>query len=210
MSALPQGPLEFRARDLLENLQSGAGLSSIPEAAGVYFWRLLITAPEELTDHDAKGWRAHLDRLSSLPQGRVSNVRVSHSVRVETLVLGGQGLGEKRSVLHRLVGVPEGARKVRTFLADMQSVVPALYVGEAGNLRRRIAQHLRGDTDFASEVGRDGGIQWADLALTICQLGGQVDELDPRVEASDATKIRRGLEYLAAELSIANYTKRAG
>jgi hypothetical protein len=204
-------PITIAASDLVEDLASDQTLARLPTDAAIYFWKLRLAPPDEVSDYDADGWRRHLDRLSSIPQGRLPSVRFSHSIRAEQIVVGGGGLTQdKRNTLYSVVSTFQGARAVRRFLEQVQDQVPAMYVGETGNLRRRIKQHLSGDSDFALEVVRDGGFSWDDLVLGYCSLGSEQSDEVSEEPAADTTKVRRALEYLAAELTIANYTKRPG
>lgn len=194
---------------LLDDLANGDALLSIPNLPGLYFWRLSLFPPAHLTDEDARGWKRHVDRLSRLPQGRASGVRVTHSLTFDGLVLGGTGLpNEKSSVLGKLLDQPNGVGKAKRILQALQDVVPALYAGEAKDLRVRLKQHLNGETEFASQLAREEMLTWSDLAVSYLVLGQQ-----PSTDTSDSTdaaKVRKAFEYLAAELTIATYTKRPG
>jgi hypothetical protein len=123
--------------------------------------------------------------------------------------MGGTGLpSEKSSVLGKLLDQPNGVSKAKRILQALQDVVPAMYVGEANDLRVRLRQHLNGETEFASQLAREEILSWNDLAVSFLVLGQQPSS--DTSETTDAAKVRRAFEYLAAELAIATYTKRPG
>ena len=56
------------------------------------------------------------------------------------------------------------------YLEEVALHLPALYVGESGNLLRRVREHLHGESQFGSTVAEDPDLSWIDLDLFYWEL----------------------------------------
>ena len=186
---------------LLAELESKGTLKDIlPNIAAVYIWRLRLRPSVNV--HDKAGLVQHIRRVAQLPQGRVTDLDMSRSLRLEAMVFGGTGLPEaKIQTLEHMIGSASGARFIWDFLSDLESRIPALYAGESGRLPSRIADHIRGKTGFGYAVGREPVLGWSDLVCEFVRTGEAND---------DESSNRKALEYLTTILTISNYTQRAG
>lgn len=151
---------------------------------------------------DVAGIVNHLKQISELPQGRLGSILLSRSVELSGLTLGGTGLTEsKLQYFRNYVQDPNRARWLGAYLKSLESRIPALYVGKATNLVTRVAQHLRGDTDFGVAVMADEKLDWSLLNLEYVNLG-KAQQVKPETLLA--------LEQLFTVLSIASFTRRAG
>jgi len=197
----------FYAEDLLEVLQSSATLTGIMEpAAGIYIWKLRLRPSCHPNDVDSL--MKHIDRVSSLPQGRIRDVSLSRSMLLEGLRMGGSGLPEgKMDSLRQLAQSKKGATYLFRYLESLEARTPGLYCGEAGNIPARLAQHLSGKTDFSEAVHADPELSWGDLLVEILVTGQAQDE---GVETNQRTSRRRAMEYLTTLMTSSMFTQRAG
>lgn len=172
----------------------------LPTMSAIYIWRLRLRP--DVDPNDRAGLLSHVKRIASLPQGRVEDLPMSRGLTLAGMVFGGSGLPDnKLAVLERMLGTRQGARFLWDYLGDLESRVPALYVGESGNLPQRITDHLAARTQFGAAVEREPELTWQDLRLEYVRTGDAKDS---------ESEYRRALEYLTTVLTVANYTQRAG
>lgn len=192
----------FYAVDLLEALESSGSLGGlVPEYAGIYLWKLRLRPSCHPQDSVALG--RHLDRIVRLPMGRISEINVSRGIRVGNLTFGGSGMPtEKVNQLKQLIATKQGANFIVQYLDELEPRTPALYCGEAGNVALRLADHLKGNTDFAQAIASDPDLVWSDLFVEITRTGSKSSE--------DGSANRRAIEYFTTVMTSSMYTKRAG
>ena len=89
------------------------------------------------------------------------------------------------------------------FLQELSANLPAMYVGETGNLAARTTQHMTGLSDFGSAMINSSEVEWPDLDLQYLAVGSK------DAEARQAP-FRKTLEYISATLTVAGYTRRPG
>lgn len=186
---------------LLAEYENGNSLRELlPQVSAVYFWRLKL-APD-VSPADTNGMIRHIERIARLPQGRFGTISLSRSLQLDGITVGGSGLpAEKVGTLRALASTRTGARFLWHFLEDLETRIPALYVGETGNLPARVSDHLGGRSDFGAAICSDQVLNWRDMTFEFLRTG----------EAQEDTSERRqALEYLATVLTISNYTRRAG
>ncbi len=172
----------------------------LPEQSAIYLWKIRVMP--DVARRDGQGLLNHIDRLAQLPQGRLRDVPIGRGLMIEEFLIGGTGLNErKRADLVQLVRTANGATFVWKYLMFLQNQVPAIYVGETGDLPRRIKEHIEGSTDFGRTVNDDPVLTWEDLVLDVVRMGEVGD---------DGVPSRRALEYLTTLMTIANYTQRPG
>jgi hypothetical protein len=186
--------------DLVRALQAGNLGDLLPKQSAIYLWKLRVKP--EVARQNGQGLLEHMDRIASLPQGRLSDIPLGRGLLIQDFLLGGTGLTDKkREELAKLVRTPKGATFVWRYLMFLQTQIPAIYVGETGDLPRRIKEHLDGATDFGGTVIADPDLEWEDLMLEFVRMGEPAD---------DGAPPRRALEYLATLLTISSYTQRPG
>ena len=179
----------------------GAGrVDLLPEQAAIYLWKIRVMP--DVARRDGQGLLNHIDRIAQLPQGRLRDVPIGRGLLIEEFLIGGTGLNDrKRADLVQLVRTPNGAAFVWKYLRFLQGQVPAIYVGETGDLPRRIREHMEGATDFGRTVNSDPILTWDDLILEVVRMGDVGEEGVPS---------RRALEYLTTLMTISSYTQRPG
>ena len=190
----------FAGSDLLHAFQSAGRVDLLPEQAAIYLWKIRVMP--NVARRDGQGLINHIERIAKLPQGRLRNVPLGRGLTIEEFLIGGTGLNErKRADFIELVRTANGATFVWKYLMFLQSQVPAIYVGETGDLPRRIREHIEGSTDFGRTVNSDPVLTWDDLILEVVRMGDVGD---------DGVPSRRALEYLATLMTISSYTQRPG
>lgn len=190
----------FSGSDLVHAFRGIGQVDLLPEQSAIYLWKIRVMP--NVARRDGQGILKHIDRISQLPQGRLRNVPIGRGLTIEEFLIGGTGLNErKRSDLSQLVRTANGATVVWKFLMFLQGQMPAIYVGETGDLPRRIKEHLEGSTDFGRTVNEDPVLTWEDLVLDVVRMG-DVGE--------DGVPSRRALEYLTTLMTISSYTQRPG
>ena len=178
-----------------------------PDIPAVYRWRLSVQ-PTRDAYRDSVACQTWLLRLLERPVGSVERVQLSHFLTAQGIILGGTGLScEKVEVLAKVSRQEPLRRHLLDFIRSLESAIPPVYVGETTSLRRRVAEHLGGDTSFAMRLQmRESVLEWRDLYLEAYFLTHRsfaTDDSTPR-------EYRRLIEQIGAKLTIAGLTSRPG
>ncbi|WP_156752892.1 GIY-YIG nuclease family protein [Mycobacterium sp. 1245801.1] len=189
--------------DLLDLYNGAEPLATLlPKCAAVYMWKLAL-APGILQKADPDEYTTWLDRLCTIPLGRVADSQLSHYLRLSNVEIRGRGLPEPKKQFFRKFLSPNSARKWMTeYINELSAHLPALYVGETENLQQRITQHLSGESQFGAQVREAPELSWKMLRLYFVRIENRDSEF--------ATAARRSLEYLTSSLTIAGFTIRPG
>jgi hypothetical protein len=188
--------------ELFELYQSGESLTTLlPTVSAVYMWKLRL-ADDHLVSHDPDLTLRHLIRLTRTPQGRTLPIAASHGLTSLGIEVCGPGLPSfKQKTLAKFLTKPKNNRWMISYLRNLEQHLPALYVGETGNLPKRAKEHLAGLTDFGQTIGQERQLDWADLNFYYTSLGSATE-----VESAP----RRAIEYITAVLTISAFTRRPG
>ena len=196
------GWLHVSGADLHGLYEEGKPLVALlPETPAVYMWKLRLR-PDDLIIHDPDRTLRQLIRISRISQGRTQAIPVSHGLRLLGIEVCGPTLPEnKKRILAAFLTQPANSRWMLNYLEDLEQHLPALYVGEAGNLSKRILNHLSGITDFARLLETDPDLTWGDLNLYYSHIGGPADADNP---------VRKAVEYITAVVTVSAFTQRPG
>lgn len=188
--------------DLYGLTQGGESLTTLlPVTPAVYMWKLRLRS-ETLVAHDPERTLRHLVRLAKIPQGRTLPISASQGLALLGIEVCGPGLPDnKKKVFAKFLAQPKNSRWLINYLESLEQHLPALYVGETGNLAKRAFEHLSGLTDFGSTLSTEPGLTWADLNLYYMPIGGTSDSDSP---------LRKAVEYITAVVTISAFTRRAG
>lgn len=188
--------------ELSELYQSGESLTTLlPTVSAVYMWKLRL-AEDHLVPHDPALTLRHLIKLTRTPQGRTLPIAASHGLISVGIELCGPGLPSfKQKALAKFLAKPKNNRWMISYLRDLEQHLPALYVGETGNLPKRAKEHLAGLTDFGQTIAQEKQLSWANLNLYYTSLGSATE-----VESA----LRRAIEYITAVLTVSAFTRRPG
>lgn len=190
-----------RGEDLVELFREGSLDDDLPKCQAVYLWKWNLR-PSPAHHLSAKPFARWLSALIASPNGRASNVRLSHFLHLSQLELRGGRLSDtKVRALEQFLASPGNRGWMKRFLNELAPLSVGLYVGETMNLSARVRQHLEGDTDFGILVSEHPLLAWENLDLHFCDLGPQ---------SSESTEIRKTIEYITAVLTVAGFTQRPG
>jgi hypothetical protein len=183
-------------------------LDSIQVRPGIYMWKICPKRYDLGTSREAYMQRVKF--LANVTQGVLPSITISHSVTIEGLAIKGRGLSQENlGALHNFLGQEPNRRWFRKYLDSLEMHLPAIYCGESGNLRLRLAQHLRGETSFGESVAQDPHLEWPDLAVHYCFLGPARTEQEPQEEGTPSRR-RQAIEHLTTILSISPRVRRPG
>jgi hypothetical protein len=185
-------------------LDRGAELPSEP---GIYIWRRIL-AYDPVAHYEraaAETWlRSQAEApLAVFPELQVgtASLKGSVSVRPSFVLLKEMRIGS--ACLEGRILLPatltEHAPTMELLAGLVQHFGPALYVGESGNLRSRILDHVNGATGFAERL-EDAGLSLRDVALWYLVLDDP-----PFSEAA-----RKHIEGVLTHLVGAPLTRKAG
>lgn len=175
---------------------STAIIERIPPVAGVYAWFRGINAPQ--TD-DPESFYAELVARARHTYGVTRTQFIGPSLHVsvtpttdfETKAL---------PALREACESPEFRRWMRSVIGGLAQFLPPLYVGKAGDLRLRLSQHLRPDSELRRRLS-EAGIGLNELILRYV--------IVPR-DASVSGSLEREVEALLSYLLIPGFSVRYG
>jgi hypothetical protein len=186
----------FSGHELLAILESDKSLSgSVTSSPGVYMWKLNPGAGD-LNPSKPEDIIERLQKITTASQGKAERFN-HHSLRSEISVAG-NGLQGKEKRLSKFVYGRENAKWMLELLDSLSMHLPSLYVGQTNNLATRLAEHLRGGSDFSSRLVAEKAYSFEDLNVYILVMDGAEKEL---LEA---------IEHVVSVVTIAGFTKRVG
>lgn len=188
--------------DLYGLYSEGKPLATIlPQAPAVYMWKLRLRL-DDLIVHDPDRTLRQLMRVTKVSQGRTHPIPTSHGLRLLGIEVCGAGLPDyKQKILTQFLARPANSRWMLNYLEGLEQHLPALYVGETGNLSKRAFDHISGVTDFARLLEHDPELTWEDLNLYYASIGGPTDADSP---------LRKAVEYITAVVTVSAFTQRPG
>ena len=193
--------LRVRGEDLVEGYESGSLADLLPERSAIYLWKrnLRCTSNEMATAESMTAWLA---RQVQTANGRVDGSRVSHFAYVKEFELRPGELKEERQKLFMDYFKRRNSRRyMARYMKEVATHLPALYVGESGNLLRRVAQHIHGDSQFGTTITEHSDLSWIDLDLFYWEL----DEAD-----DNDNELRKAIELVTTAVTIGGFTRRPG
>ena len=192
-----EGPwLSFSGPELISILESDLNLTgTVPSSPGVYMWKLNPGAGN-LSYSKPDGIIDRLKKITTASQGRVER-NSHHSIRSE-VDIAGNGLQGKQDLLSRLVYQKENAKWLIGIMESLSVHLPSLYVGQSGDLATRIAEHVKGNSDFSDRLIAEGAYSFEDLIVYILVMEGASKE------------VREAIEHVISVITIAGFTKRVG
>ena len=183
----------------------------IPDKQGIYMWKLKPIYSGWNND----SWATFIDRLDNrlfapIAEELPSKDQPTHRHRVFNLGLEIRGKKFPQSKRNRLDAEEDDLHQKKRFIGgfceSLNSHVPALYVGESGNLRNRIKDHLSGHTGFGKNIADHDELHFKDMNLFYLELGDQFENLFE----DTVSDYRTTLEWIATMVTLSGYTKRAG
>lgn len=181
----------------------GALSDLVGSGPAIYMWkRHFKPSPSEMAD--SRTFMRWLNRVISAPVAELEGVKVSHFLSIRGIRLSGDLTSEKVEYLHKMAAKPSGRRIISQFVSALSEQTPALYVGETDEVSRRVREHLDGRTGFGTIINLSDTLSWDDLEFHYMSL--RVTQPD----SDGAKQFRTALEQIAANVTIAGLTKRAG
>ena len=182
-------------------------LVQIPDKPGIYMWKL-----KPVSDWKTRPWSSFFDHLDKRLQAPIAEHGAYQKGRLNTLGWEIRGSAIPQSKREKLDEETENLHSKRdffvSFLQSMNQHVPALYVGQAANLRTRTKQHLENNDHggFGQEINNHAELDFKDLELFYCVL----EEDFTRLFGDTDQVVRETLEWIATMVTLAGYTRRAG
>ena len=167
----------------------------LPDLEGVYMWKINPTY-KELSHNSPVDVINRLEKILTEPQGFVSS-KDHHSISIEVSIKG-KGMREKNDDIKEIAENPEFSESLIDFLDTINFHTPSLYVGQSGNLRKRIEQHLREETGFSERLGEDSFYSFDKLSMFYLDTSGL------------GSTRRVALEHIVTILTLGTYTRRIG
>lgn len=187
--------------DALEGNRLGPG--AVMECSAIYAWKRSFRAPAgaRRSGRAAEKW---IGELFATPLGTVTNYQISHYLRVTGLELTPESMTDhQRRTLRSMCDDDAKRRRLIKYVESLAGMTPSLYVGETGNLRGRIGEHISGETDFGVRVNDSNTISWSDLDLHYYYLGEAKAE-------TVGKSARTTLETIATAMTISGWVSRRG
>jgi hypothetical protein len=182
---------------------SGPASDLVESGPALYLWKRNFR-PQALDLADSVLFMAWLRRVISAPVAELDGVRIAHFLTVRGISLSGELTETKDGYLSTLSKNEKGRKIIVEFLRDLAGQAPALYVGETDEVSRRLLEHLNGETLFGIQINESEHLSWSDLEFHYLELKTK----DP--DSSKSKNYRTALEQIAANVTIAGLTKRAG
>ena len=190
-----------RGDDLVEGYESGTLEEILPERSVIYLWKRNLRCHNNESD-TAERLTRWLAKQFRIPNGRVVESQISHMIHVPVLELRpGELPPQRQRLFTKYFRRPSNRRYLTNYLEGVALHLPALYVGESGNLLRRTREHLHGESQFGSTVAKDPDLSWIDLDLFYWDLS-EADE--------DENQLRKAIELVTTAVTIGGFTRRPG
>lgn len=171
--------------------------------SAIYLWkRHFRPAQQDLAD--SQKFMSWLQRVIGAPVAYLEKVRVAHFLTFSGVALSGELTEDKLLFLSSQAKTMEGRKRLAAFLHGLADQTPALYVGETDEISKRPYSHMSGETDFGMAIDKSTTTSWFDLDLHFLRLDFT------NTESEVAKKYRTALEQIAANVTIAGLTRRAG
>ena len=191
-----------------ELLEAGKGATTLDDllddCQAVYLWRRRIVAPRHVASnsHQLSQW---LDRALAVPYSLVGPSQITHYITSRGFAIGGGPLSVAKQVTLKPISVDPSLRvMLGEYVASLSDFTPPLYVGETGNVRRRVREHMNGETQFSQTLQLEIGLGFSDVVLYYLNLGPSTDGEE------DKHASRTLLEAIACRLTLAGNVRRIG
>ena len=182
---------------------NGSVSDLVGSGPALYLWkRNFRPQPKDMADSVL--FMAWLRRVISAPVAEMEGIRIAHFLTVRGISLSGELTEIKDGYLASFSKSEKGRKIILKFLDDLAGQAPALYVGETDKVSRRVLDHLNGETLFGTQINESEHLGWSDLEFHYLELKIK----DP--ESANSKDFRTALEQIAANVTIAGLTKRAG
>ena len=165
----------LHATELGDALESSTFDQLVPTQPAVYLWRRKLLAPNSChSSHSAcQDW---VKQVVQPPAASLTRRPLSHCVWTNGLQIGGGELTpEKQETLNRVCSQSDRRRVLIDYIETLTAFTTPIYVGQATDLRKRIAQHMKGETALYEYVKDQLHLSWDDLELRYLPLSKSTD-----------------------------------
>ena len=155
----------IHATELSDALESSTLGQLVPGQPAVYLWRRRLVAPSSCrsSQEACQEWVTH---VVGAPAATLTRQQLSHCVWTNGLQIGGGELTrEKQQTLEEVSAYAARRRLLIDYIETLTEFTNPIYVGQALDLRKRITQHLKGDTGLYEYVTDQLSLSWDDLEL---------------------------------------------
>ena len=169
----PMEPIEFHDPERLDR-------GRIPGKQGIYFWRRKFWLSDDAILEGEDLVVRILENLTT-PLGRIPNATFrgmnesdlsfrANLLQFQNITLGGEGISAAQETsLREMIGQKKGRLFYQLF-RQINGLGQILYVGSSGDIRKRLDEHMSGNSGFAQristlglEINRDTQVGWLEL-----------------------------------------------
>lgn len=166
-------PIEFHDPERLDR-------GRIPGKQGIYFWRRKFWLSDDAILEGEDLVVRILENLTT-PLGRIPNATFrgmnesdlsfrANLLQFQNITLGGEGISAAQETsLREMIGQKKGRLFYQLF-RQINGLGQILYVGSSGDIRKRLDEHMSGNSGFAQristlglEINRDTQVGWLEL-----------------------------------------------
>jgi hypothetical protein len=155
--------VQIDGAELFDARDEGRLKDLVPNVAGLYVWRRKLVAPTSCksSSQDFRNWVLELAEQANARLGRRA---LSHCVWSEGIQVGGGGLTENKvQTLDAIAANSKLRRLVISYIESLSDFHPAIYIGEADNLCKRVKEHIDGETGLHQYADKFLELKWEDL-----------------------------------------------
>ena len=165
----------LHATELSDALESSTLDQLLPTQPAVYLWRRKLLAPNSCRSSNS-ACHEWVKKVVQPPAATLTRRPLSHCVWTNGLQIGGGELTrEKQETLHRICAQSDRRRVLIDYIETLTAFTTPIYVGQATDLRKRIAQHMKGETALYEYVKDQLRLSWDDLELRYLPVSKSTD-----------------------------------
>jgi len=147
----------------------------VASCPAIYIWRRKFLGPSGGANN-VEVFTKWVKELTSQPVAKVSSMYLNHCLSIEGVQVGGGGLTSKKDETLRSICSPGKRKFVIDFVQSLSVFTAPIWIGETGDLCKRVKQHLDGATDLKSYV-KTLGIDLSDLQLDYMPFSAEDDSI---------------------------------
>jgi len=176
----------------------------LDELPAIYMWKLKVNTAEL---EEAEDWNAlfeEIDKRLQIPFGKINNKLVDRLDLGDSYIRGKAVTNTKKEKLKDNYDFDSTKKHIIGLTKILDSHTPSLYVGQTINLRKRITDHLRGESqNFGGIVSASPQLEFKDMHLYFCYF----EELE---NAEEGDALLTTLEWITTMVTFGGYNRRDG
>ncbi len=179
-------------------------IGDVPDECGIYIWKLAVRPLRPF--HTTSELVDHIRSRLQTPVGS-TNGQLGLFYQINNLTIQGRDLTTNNIDQLTIQADQAGQGRLfrsfmKEFLESLEAFTPALYVGEAQDLRKRVKDHLVGRTGFSDFITKESSLDFSKLDFYFF--------VSPPFLHVNDSRTREALEYIATMTSLSGFGQRAG